>query len=174
MRQLVNGILRYEKMTAVDEIEREPVDLNAVVEEVVSRLTESAARKSQHLILDLSSPPPMVYGDKLLLQEAAVNLVSNAINYTPEGGRITVRTKRADGGCAMEVSDDGPGIPREDRDRIFQPFVRIEKAGKVKRSGLGLYLVRTIAERHAGTIAVAGAPGQGTTFTLSIPAPPPT
>lgn len=173
MRQLVNGILRYEKMSSADEIERKPVDLNALAEEVVSLLMEAAARKSHRLVLAVSSSPSLVYGDKLLLHEAAVNLVSNAINYTPPGGMITVRTKPTASGCALEVSDNGPGIPPEERDKVFQPFVRLKKEGKVRGSGLGLYLVRTIADRHGGGIAVADAPGRGAVLTLSIPAPPP-
>lgn len=174
MRQLVNGILRYEKMTSVEEIERKPLDLNAVAADAVSALADAAARKSHRLAAALSPSPCAVYGDRLLLQEAAFNLISNAVNYTPAGGRIAVRTKAAPGGCVLEVSDNGPGIAPGDQARIFRPFVRLRREGQVKGSGLGLYLVRTIAERHGGRIALAGAPGKGAVFTLFIPAPPPT
>lgn len=169
MRRLVEGILRYERMTSVEEIRRGPVDLNAVAEKAATVFAEAAAEKSHRLVLALSSQPCMAYGDRLLLEEAAFNLVSNAVNYTPKGGTITLRTRVAEDGYVFEVADTGPGLAVEDRERIFEPFVRLKAAGQVKGSGLGLHLVRTIVDRHAGTIAVFGRPGKGATFTVTLP-----
>ena len=169
MRRLVEGILRYERMTSVEEIARGPVDLNAVAEKAAKVFAEAAAGKSHRLVLALSTEPCTAYGDRLLLEEAAFNLVSNAVNYTSPGGTITLRTSATEDGYVFEVADTGLGLEAEDRERIFEPFVRLKKAGRVKGNGLGLHLVRTIVDRHAGTIVVSGTPGKGSTFTVTLP-----
>ncbi len=83
MSQLVDGIIRYEKLTSVEKIERVAHDLSEIAREAVANLAAAAARKSHRLVMELSSLPAVVWGDKLLLLDAAVNVISNAIKYTP-------------------------------------------------------------------------------------------
>jgi K+-sensing histidine kinase KdpD len=99
---------------------------------------------------------------------ALTNLVSNAADVMPEGGTVTIRTSRSDDRVAIEVSDTGPGIPEEVRQRLFEPFFT---HGKKHGTGLGLSIVKKIIEDHRGTIEVSTTPGQGSTFRLLLPPP---
>lgn len=140
------------------------------------RATASAVRAQAEgcgLDFDISVPEnlPSIQGDKDLLGVAVTNLVTNAIKYTPEGGTVSVRALEADGGVAIEVQDTGFGIPEEIHQSIFMQFVRSEQEEVQAKSGsgLGLSLVKEIADTHEGTIAVESAEGSGSTFRLWLP-----
>ena len=109
-----------------------------------------------------------IRGDELLLRRLLVNLVSNAIAYTPENGRISVASQFDGEFCELQVSDSGGGIPPADRERIFSRFVRLNPAREAGGSGLGLAIARWIAEMHGGTLQVADSGPQGTTFTARL------
>jgi signal transduction histidine kinase len=147
--------------------------------EIASRLVEEyadvAAAHRHSLVLEVPGPVPPVVGHERLLQEALVNYVTNAINYTPDGGHIVVRVLHRAPLVRVEVSDDGIGIGREDQERLFREFVRIagpdsEPAGKVKGSGLGLSIVQRIALAHGGRTWVESEKGKGSTFGFELPA----
>jgi signal transduction histidine kinase len=109
---------------------------------------------------------PRIQADRRLLERAVVNLVENALQAVGESGRITVRLRRADlGRLQVEVEDTGPGIEPEIRDRVFEPFFSTKTSG----SGLGLALVKRIAEDHGGGVALEQAPGGGTRAVLWLP-----
>src|SRR6185503_16014233 len=105
-----------------------------------------------------------IRGDDVLLRRLLVNLLSNAIAYTPENGRVVVSSQFDGDYCELRVSDSGSGIPPEDRERIFSRFVRLNPAREAGGSGLGLAIARWIAEMHGGTLRVAESGPQGTTF----------
>ena len=113
-----------------------------------------------------------VMGSSGQLQEAALNLVSNAIKYTPEGGTITISLREADGQGIFEVKDTGYGIPIEYQSSLFQPFYRVvtRETAPIKGTGLGLYLVKVIVTRHGGEVFFHSAGGQGSTFGFTLPA----
>jgi len=100
-----------------------------------------------------------------------LNLVDNAIKYTPEGGRVTLSWRREDGWVRVDVSDTGVGIPPEDLPHIFERFYRVDKARSRERggTGLGLSIAQWIAHAHGGRIEVESQVGQGTTFTVWLP-----
>jgi two-component system sensor histidine kinase TctE len=105
--------------------------------------------------------PLQITGNPLLLRELAVNLIDNAVKYTPEGGRITVRT-RASEFATLEVEDDGPGIPESEGELVFERFYRV-LGNEAPGSGLGLAIVREIAELHLGSVQLKPSPaGRGT------------
>jgi two-component system OmpR family sensor kinase len=106
-----------------------------------------------------------VRADPVRLRQALDNLLSNAARHAGEG-EIVVEVGQADGVARVSVSDIGGGIPDADRQRIFEPGVRL---GRAEGSGLGLSVARAIAEAHGGTLTVASRPGEGATFTLSVP-----
>ena len=98
------------------------------------------------------------------------NLVDNAVKYSPEGGTVRVRGASENGIAWIAVSDEGPGIPFGQQGRIFEKFVRAEIPGSAKPgTGLGLFIARSIAEAHGGTLEVRSGRGGGSTFTLSLP-----
>jgi signal transduction histidine kinase len=111
-----------------------------------------------------------VRGDRETLVLALRNLLANAIDWSPEGGRVEVRLNAVDGHCAIEVDDQGPGVPVEEHERIFQPFERGSRRAKGRIGyGLGLALVRTVAEMHDGTVEVTRSALGGARFRLSFP-----
>lgn len=113
-----------------------------------------------------------VQGNSIQLQRAIINLLTNAINYTPEGGRITLNTKSVHGNLIhIQIKDTGAGISEEDIERIFDRFYRGEKSRSREAggSGLGLAITREIVARHHGNIEVESNLGEGSTFTIVLP-----
>ncbi|WP_210479614.1 cell wall metabolism sensor histidine kinase WalK [Naasia sp. SYSU D00948] len=113
-----------------------------------------------------------VYGDEALLIMAVHNLIANAIQYSPDGGRIGVGVRRVDDLVEIAVTDQGIGIAEEDRDRVFERFYRVDRARSRNTggSGLGLAIVKHVVQNHGGEVRLWSQPGRGSTFTLRIPA----
>jgi two-component system sensor histidine kinase TctE len=110
-----------------------------------------------------------VQGDALLLREALANLIHNAVEYAPKGGRITVRTAQRNGQSCLEVEDDGPGIPPAEREKVLERFYRVTGTMGTG-SGLGLAIVREIAAAHRARIVIgAGEQGRGCRVELTFP-----
>ncbi|HET7293335.1 MAG TPA: heavy metal sensor histidine kinase [Vicinamibacteria bacterium] len=149
----------------------EPVDLAALAREMVESLAVLAEERRQLLEARDEGWPLVVQGDRLALRQALLNLVDNAIKYAPEGSCVTVATKAGAGGATLEVRDEGPGIPAEHRERIFERFYRIDKSRsrEMGGAGLGLSLVKWAAEAHGGRVELETAEGGGSTFRLVIP-----
>jgi signal transduction histidine kinase len=124
--------------------------------------------------LEIDDALPAVAADAEALTRALWNLLDNAAKYSSKGTPVRVSVRRADQQVLVDVADHGIGIARADRDRIFQKFVRGAEAGRTAARGLGigLALVKQIVEAHGGTVRVASEPGQGSTFTLALPAAP--
>ena len=148
-----------------------PVDLPPVIAQAVETVQPHATRKEMTVTAEVAGPLPAVLGDAGTLTEALVNLIGNAVKYTPAGGRVTVRARAEAGQVVLEVADDGVGIAAEDLPHLFGDFYRARSsAGSESGAGLGLALTKRIVEAHAGTVAVASTVGKGTTFTIRLPA----
>ena len=151
----------------------EPVDLRPeeLVEAAVGSLQEAAARAGVSVTTESDSGIEPVEGDPAGLQQLIGNLVSNAIRYTPRGGRVTIRVRKTGQKLRIEVADTGIGIPSTDLERVFDEFYRSANArGHTSDgTGLGLSIVKAVVEQHGGTVSVASAVGQGTTFTVELP-----
>jgi len=144
-------------------------DLNHLAHEAVDlarpRMASRMGRMNE--IHEEFGEPPLVSVRSGEVVSALVNLIVNAIDAMPNGGNVTLRTRSARGGAEIEVEDDGPGMPKEVAERVFEPFFTTKgEAG----TGLGLPMVVDCVQRHGGTIALATKPGNGTKFTLWIPA----
>ncbi|MBB3569845.1 HAMP domain-containing sensor histidine kinase [Rhizobium sp. BK491] len=140
------------------------VDLVEVAEHVVSELAPLAIAANYEPCFIKDEEAVEVLGDRMAIERAVTNLVQNAIHHGGRRGRITVHVSRATG---ITVSDEGSGIPEEERDRIFEPFHRLQ--GRTKGFGLGLNLVQEIARLHGGKVCVLGGPTGGAAFRLSFP-----
>jgi two-component system, OmpR family, phosphate regulon sensor histidine kinase PhoR len=151
-------------------LDRESVDLEEVVREAVATGRPRADRAQVELVADTGDVPP-VEGDPDRLGQVVDNLVSNAIKFTPAGGRITVRLCRQDGRARIEVQDTGIGIPAAEQARLFERFYRASSATErsIPGIGLGLSISRAIAEAHGGAIVFESQEGSGTTFTVELP-----
>jgi signal transduction histidine kinase len=112
-----------------------------------------------------------VTGDDEMLKRMLLNLLDNAVKYTPEGGAISIDLESQDGNARIVVTDTGIGIPAEDQPRIFDRFFRVDKARSraLGGAGLGLSIARWIVEGHGGILSVESAPGQGSAFRVELP-----
>jgi len=152
-------------------LQKEPVDLSQLVRDVVGHLCVLAEERQQSL--EAEAPVPVVArADRTALRQAVVNLVDNAIKYSPEQTCITVATGRRSGAAFIEVRDEGPGLGEEDRRRVFERFYRVDRSRsrEIGGTGLGLSLVKWTAEAHGGCIELDTVVGQGSTFRLTLPA----
>jgi signal transduction histidine kinase len=145
--------------------EAAPVDVRDVCRRVIQLLSYAAMKARVDLSLEGEKDLPPVFGIPDRLQQAVLNLVLNAIQAMPSGGRVALATTAADGLVRVSVSDTGPGLPQESAERLFDTRVTTKPGG----SGLGLPLVRMIAEAHGGSVWYRSDPGQGATFTLVLP-----
>ena len=176
LAELVNQIIDLSRLQSADPmLSSEVVDVAEVVNEAISRSEERATQRDVQLILACTGQA-RVMGDRWQLTDAVTNLVQNAINYSDERARVTVSvlpvTADGDEFVEVKVSDNGIGIDPEEQERIFERFYRVDY-GRSRQSGgtgLGLSIVRHIAAAHGGTIRVWSRPGQGSTFTLRLPA----
>lgn len=122
-----------------------------------------------HISSSVSANLPAVRGDPMRLRQVLSNLIDNAIKYSPEGAPIEVRARAANGHATVEIVDHGIGIAVADQHVIFEKFGRVRHSAANPGSGLGLYIARAIVEAHDGALEVSSAPGEGSTFTLSLP-----
>jgi len=169
---LVEGILEMSRLdTAGVEIEREPVEISAALEERLAAHRQAAKARGVTIALDVA---PGVGSAELgwnALRRMLDALIDNAVKFNREGGTVTVSAQRAAGALEIAVADTGIGIAREDLPKLFKPLVQLD-GGLARRHGgvgLGLALARRLAELHGGTLEVASEPGKGSTFTLRLP-----
>lgn len=159
-------------------VQEQPVDLNGVLQAALDNARPAASAKGVTIVLAATAEPLVVPGDAVRLAQAVDNLISNALKFTPAGGRValTLRADAAEDGAAGDralicVSDTGVGIPADELDRLFARFFRASTATKhaIPGVGLGLTITRAIAHAHGGDIHVASTLGEGTTFTMVLP-----
>ena len=150
---------------------RQTVELSALARETTGAWVPRALARKIDLGFDDRSGTSTISADPFLIHELLGNLVDNAIQYTPAGGRVTVRVRSEPGGTVLEVEDDGPGIPPEEREKVFERFYRMP-GGSPEGCGLGLAIVREIAQGHGATVvASAGTGGRGTRMTVTFTPP---
>ena len=147
------------------------IDLGPCVTEAVEQLRLLAQAKQQTLEAVVPSDPLMVWADRDRLIQVVINLLQNAVKFTPEGGRITTTVRKENQTLAgVSVHDTGPGIPTEFLEQIFDPFFRVKQIrGETKGLGLGLSIARTLVELQGGTITARSEPGQGAELSFTIP-----
>jgi len=151
-------------------IRREQVDLGVLVREVAEHLSVLAEEKQQRLEVEVS--PLVVSGDRTVLRQALVNLAANAVSYSPDRTRIRIRSGRCGDSAYLEVTDEGPGVAPEHRERLFERFYRVDKSRsrELGGTGLGLALVKWAAEAHGGRVELETELGRGSTFRIVLPA----
>jgi two-component system, OmpR family, phosphate regulon sensor histidine kinase PhoR len=172
LQRLVNDLLSLSRSESPEHaVERVPIDVGRVVHDAVRSMETQASSRSMRLEVDVARDLPVALGSEAALDEILMNLVDNALKYTPEGGRVCVRAVATDGRVVVEVSDTGPGIPAEDLDRIFERFYRVDKgrSREVGGTGLGLSIVKHLAQRMGATVGVESVVGKGSVFRVSLP-----
>jgi heavy metal sensor kinase len=168
--RLAEDLLLLSRATAGLEGGRRDVDLASLALDV---LEVAAGRgRAAGVVVRLDRVTPVtVHGDAQALRRAALNIVDNAVKYTPPGGRVAVSVERADGHACLVVEDTGPGIAPADAARVFEPFVRLDaaRAGDAGGAGLGLAIARSIAVAHGGALTLESPPAGGCRFVLRLP-----
>jgi signal transduction histidine kinase len=170
LNRYIQSILQITRTEAKDfRLQMEVVDLNELIDRVLFRLRPLATERG--LWLDTKLEPLFsIEVDSTLIQEVILNLVENALKYTPSGGRVLVKSMEIDNEVRFEVEDNGPGISAEDQAEVWGKFTRGKGANPtVKGTGLGLYLVKYFIELHSGRVFLESTPGQGTRIGFALP-----
>ncbi len=172
LESLISELLQVTRLeTEQVTLTRQPTDLALFLRRVAGSFRPLLVTKAQTFELHLAEGLPHVWVDRARVEQITGNLLSNAIKFTPRGGHIRLALRKNSDLLAVSVRDDGPGIPPDEQARIFDKFY----VGRGRRTmagvglGLGLYIARQLVELHGGRITVKSAPGQGSTFTFTIP-----
>jgi two-component system phosphate regulon sensor histidine kinase PhoR len=174
MTALVDNIQdagRFDPETGFYELQRSPCDLGEMLRKIVDNHLVPAEKQELTISVSIADDVPVINADANMLERAIINLVDNAIKYSPNGGKIQVGVKRNRGKVVVSVRDNGLGISSDYQKHIFDRHVRIPRKEhkKVKGSGLGLFIVRSVAQHHGGDAWLESKEGQGTTFFFGIP-----
>jgi len=172
MTHIVQDLLTLSRLDAGNtELVLSRFPFGEAIESVVRANALNAKQRKHELVYDAPESLPLIVGDRSRLEQVMMNVIGNAIKYTPDGGHIRVTAGIEGNSVWMDVSDDGIGIPEKDRDRIFDRFYRVDKARSRESggTGLGLSIAKEIVQRHKGSIALAPHKGQGTTIRLMLP-----
>jgi two-component system sensor histidine kinase SenX3 len=167
----VDDLLELSRIEFGDDADFVPVRVADVVDEATARLSPAAEQAGIALHCDVPADLTVV-GDRRQLVSAVVNLVDNALKYSPNGSEVAVGATGSDRTVRVVVADEGVGVPRRDLDRIFERFYRVDRARSRETggTGLGLAIVRHVASNHGGDVRVDSTEGAGSTFTLVLPA----
>ena len=150
------------------------VDVAAVARESWAALAGKADAHQVELVVDVAPNAAMVEADLDAVRQVLTNLFDNSLRYTPDGGQVTCLSRRADGGVAVSIRDNGAGITREHLPRIFERFYRADQSRSRGEggTGLGLAIVKHLVEAHGGRVSAESERGSGTTVTCVFPGPP--
>jgi signal transduction histidine kinase len=179
---LITGILDISRMEAGEmRLERAPVEIDEVVSVALSTIAPHARRKKISLSVDLPEGLPPVLGDRDKIRQVLLNLLGNAVKFTPEGGRVQVGASLGalghkdgpDGGRGLRVwvSDSGIGVPVEHQQRVFDPFFQVDNSStrEYGGTGLGLSIVKRLVDAHGGVVWVESEAARGSTFVFTLP-----
>jgi two-component system heavy metal sensor histidine kinase CusS len=172
LKLLAEDLLALARVGAEREASHTPVALDEVAKSAAAWVSREAGRR--HIELAFDTDGSMVLGHAIDLERLIRNLLDNAVRHSPEGGRVRVEARSEGGTVHLSVVDEGPGVPPEERERVFEPFFRAaSERTRDDGSGLGLAIVREIARVHGGDVSVeAGPEGRGARFRASLPAAP--
>jgi two-component system phosphate regulon sensor histidine kinase PhoR len=170
LNHLIHDLLDISKLESGQmDIKQKPIKIRPLLDDILVSLENQLNEKNITLIKEIKAET--IPGDEDLLQEVIINLLDNAIKYTPAGGTVRVGTNQTEAGVNFYVEDTGIGIPKESLPRLFERFYRVDKgrSRKMGGTGLGLAIVKHIIERHNGKISVASEFGKGSRFSFVIP-----
>ena len=172
MTHIVQDLLTLSRLDAGNaELVLSRFPFGEAIESVARANALNAKQRGHELVYDPPETLPLIVGDRSRLEQVMMNIIGNAIKYTPDGGHIRITAGATEDSVWMEVCDDGIGIPEKDRDRIFDRFYRVDKARSRESggTGLGLSIAKEIVQRHHGSISLAPHEGPGTTVRLVLP-----
>ncbi|MCL5097834.1 MAG: ATP-binding protein [Candidatus Omnitrophica bacterium] len=166
IRRLENVVTRFLQLAGPSVLEVLPQSLNGLVNQTCDLLEADAQERGIDLRMELAPDLPPVEGDSILLTQALINLVINALQASSANGHVWVRTRKiGTDQVAAEITDDGQGIQPEDQLKIFEPYYTTKPGG----NGLGLWITQQVVRAHGGTLRIDSEPGRGSSFILTLP-----
>ncbi len=172
MTKIVQDLLELSRFDAgSSKLTIEPFSLERSIRDVTDAIALDAKKRGHTVRLSLDADLPRIRGDKARLEQVLLNILSNAVKYTPDGGLIVITGGREEDSVFVTIQDNGIGIPEEDLSRIFDRFYRVDKARSRQSggTGLGLSIAREIVVRHGGDIRIESRAGEGTAVTVNLP-----
>jgi len=172
MRQLIDDLLDLAKIESGIQLDLQPMDVSELVSECIDSLQPSILNKSMSVHTDIPVDLPPMLADRARLQQIILNLISNAVKYTPPEGEVYISAEPRDQAVRITVRDNGMGISPEDQAHIFERFYRVRRpeTDSIEGTGLGLAIVKSLVEAHRGKIGLESRLGEGTTFFVTLPA----
>jgi PAS domain S-box-containing protein len=171
-RGLLHLIMNFLDLSRIEagalRLHRVETNINEVLHQVVRYQNPLAQVKHIELIEDLRPVPPL-HVDRVQMDRVFVNLVGNAIKYTPPAGRVSVQTSSYNGTVEVRIKDTGPGIPPEQQHQLFGKYQRLSPAAQTEGTGLGLFIAKSMIDAHGGVVRVESTPKHGATFIVSLP-----
>jgi signal transduction histidine kinase len=170
--RIINNLLDVSKIEAgMMTIELDDFDLKELLEGTLALFREKALRQQIAMSAEIGADIAMITADKTKIKQVILNLLANAIKFTPSGGHVGIRASRCSAGMQVDVWDTGIGITAEDCGKLFQPFLQLDTSTtrKYEGTGLGLYLSRKLVDLHGGSLWVESTPGTGSRFSFTIP-----
>lgn len=172
MSRLVRDLLQLSNIDYhKDKWNKKSIDLNEILQKAVVKLEVAAKNKEQHIHYDPTAYPLKLHADQDRIEQVLLNVMSNSIKYTPNGGRIEIKLENNESQALITINDSGIGIPKEDLPRIFERFYRVDKARsrEMGGTGLGLAIAKEIIDAHEGSIEIFSQEEQGTCVTIKLP-----
>jgi PAS domain S-box-containing protein len=174
MHELIDDLLDVGRIEAGIDMDMEPCELMPLLYDTIYLLKPHATEKTIQLNSEIEGDLPPVMANRIRIRQVIYNLTDNAIKYTSEKGKVTVKAFQQDAEIRIQIIDTGIGIPAADQPHVFEKFHRVKgKSEEVKGTGLGLAITKGIVEKHNGRIWLESAPGEGSTFTVILPIPRP-
>lgn len=172
MRQLIDDLLDLAKIESGIQLNPEPLDLRELIQECVDSLQPAIGAKNMRVDVNLPADLPVLLADRARLQQILLNLIGNAVKYTPPDGQVRVLAENRERTIRILIQDNGMGISPEDQAHIFERFYRVRRpeTDSIEGTGLGLAIVKSLVEAHNGKIGLESRLGEGTTFYLTLPA----
>ncbi|HEX5133020.1 MAG TPA: HD domain-containing phosphohydrolase [Candidatus Krumholzibacteria bacterium] len=170
--RIVNDVLDVSKIEFGQRpVSRAPLELHSIVEEVLSMLSPSLREREVAVVVDVPESLPRIDGDSDLIKQVFINLISNALKYSPRGTTVTVAAREEAVNIQVSVADQGIGIPRDEIGNVFDKYFRArsQKSSKMEGLGLGLAIVKNIVEQHGGSVRVSSEENVGSTFYFTLP-----
>jgi signal transduction histidine kinase len=164
----VENVLRFSRLGRDDASVATPVDITAETQRILDEFRSLAASRQTQVEAELEPTPPVPLRPDAL-QRMFLNLLDNAVKYGPAGQTVTVSVRAVDGEVRLAVTDEGPGVPANERESVWRPFERGSAAAIAAGSGIGLSIVRDVASQHGGRVWVESAPGGGACFVIALP-----
>jgi signal transduction histidine kinase len=168
---LVDSLLDFSLLEAGQELtDRQPSSIETLIQSAASHLALYAQRKRMRLTTQVPAQLPLILADRGMIERVLINLLDNALKFTPADGEVIVSVEARKDSLWVRVRDNGPGIPPQHQRRVFDKFARVrEQASLVGGIGMGLAFCRLAVEAHGGRIWVESIPGQGSTFVFVLP-----